>query len=438
MENSIVGLIMGSIFGACLVLSGLADPDKIIGSLRLKDFYAIRTIIVFLLVGIIGTWILESLSVANLHIKPAATLTVCIGGALVGIGLGLTGYCPGTGLACAASGKIDALITVIGMLFGAHAFILIYPSIIMPLEKIADFGPVTLPQITNTSKLSWIIPIFTIGLVALFLTRPKKSKESEQGEQTRDYRTNGNLFYSKGSIPVPAGNDDIKNDFVRAIRIIYPLKNFLFIVLVLCLLILQAFFWLVNNGTIDPSQQITAYDVSQQDQSVHLITAKLAEPSQPSSSTGQGPQNPQGIPKSSDIEITFEHIRPVINIANVILILASLLYAFSIYCCLAASFAGMPRGLRHISYAGLYSLMVFVLLLPWQYVTSSIVFGSIYTPRELAAWCMSGHTDTFDTALLYLRFSGYASLIFILLILAQLRSSLWWSKATLAKPARKG
>ena len=50
MSTPIVGLIMGVIFGASLVLTGLTNPDKIIGALRLKDFYAIRTVAVFLLV----------------------------------------------------------------------------------------------------------------------------------------------------------------------------------------------------------------------------------------------------------------------------------------------------------------------------------------------------------------------------------------------------
>ena len=39
MSSPIVGLIMGVIFGASLVLTGLTNPDKIIGALRLKDFY---------------------------------------------------------------------------------------------------------------------------------------------------------------------------------------------------------------------------------------------------------------------------------------------------------------------------------------------------------------------------------------------------------------
>ena len=35
MSTPIVGLIMGVIFGTSLVLTGLTNPDKIIGTLRL-------------------------------------------------------------------------------------------------------------------------------------------------------------------------------------------------------------------------------------------------------------------------------------------------------------------------------------------------------------------------------------------------------------------
>jgi uncharacterized membrane protein YedE/YeeE len=174
MSPQTTGLIIGALFGAALVLAALADPDKIIGTLRLKDLHAMRTIAVFVLVGIIGTWILEMAGLAHFSVKPAAILSVLIGGSLLGIGFGLTGFCPGTGLACAASGRIDALVTVIGMFFGALVFILLYPSIVVPIEKVANYGKTTLPQITNTPQAAWVLPISIIGALILFLTRPKK------------------------------------------------------------------------------------------------------------------------------------------------------------------------------------------------------------------------------------------------------------------------
>lgn len=173
MSTGAIGFIIGVLFGAGLLLGGLADPDKIIGTLRLKDFHAMRTIAVFILVGMLGTWIFELGGAAHFDVKPAAMVAVAIGGALLGIGFGLTGYCPGTGLACAASGRLDALVTVAGMFVGALVFILVYPSVVQPIDAIANFGKVTLSEISGVAYGFWVVPIVVSGFVALVLTRKK-------------------------------------------------------------------------------------------------------------------------------------------------------------------------------------------------------------------------------------------------------------------------
>jgi hypothetical protein len=176
------GLIIGIIFGAALFLSGLANPDKIIGTLRLKDLHAMRVIILFVVIAMLGIWILaDFFNIQNFSIKPAYLLTNLLGGTLLGIGFGLTGYCPGTGLACAAAGRIDALITVLGMFLGALAYILIYPSVIVPLESIPalDLGKATLPQITGIPRFVWALCIAGLGIVAAFLTVAHKPKEQQ-------------------------------------------------------------------------------------------------------------------------------------------------------------------------------------------------------------------------------------------------------------------
>lgn len=173
MSTEVIGFIVGVLFGAALLLGGLADPDKIIGTLRLKDLHALRTIVVFVLVGMLGTWILNLVGVAHFSVKPATIVSVLIGGALLGIGFGLTGYCPGTGLACAAAGRIDALVTVLGMFLGALVFIWIYPSIVQPIETIANFKKVMLPEISGISRGIWVVVIATGGILALALTNKK-------------------------------------------------------------------------------------------------------------------------------------------------------------------------------------------------------------------------------------------------------------------------
>lgn len=178
MSAGLLGFVIGGFFGAFLFLGGLANPDKIVGTLRLKDFHAMRTIAVFLLVSIFGTWVLEMLGLAHFSVKPAAFASVLLGGALLGVGFGLTGYCPGTGLACAAAGRLDAFIAVIGMILGALAYILIYTSIAMPLDKVANYGKVMLPEITGTPRAVWVVVLVVGGGLALYLTRGPKSEQA--------------------------------------------------------------------------------------------------------------------------------------------------------------------------------------------------------------------------------------------------------------------
>ena len=171
-----LGFLIGGLFGAALFMGGLAEPDKIIGTLRLKDFHVMRTIAVFVLVGMLGAWFLDMAGVANFSVKPAALLAVLIGGALLGIGFGLTGYCPGTGLACAAAGRFDAVITVLGMFLGALVFILIYPGIVEPIDAVANRGKVTLPEVTGISKTVWVLGMVGVGTLVLVLTSGKVIK----------------------------------------------------------------------------------------------------------------------------------------------------------------------------------------------------------------------------------------------------------------------
>ncbi|MCU0724113.1 MAG: DUF3313 family protein [Planctomycetes bacterium] len=167
----LLGLLVGAAFGAALYLAALADPDRIVGTLRLRDFHAMRVIAVFVLAGMAGTFLLGLAGLAHLSLKPAAMVSVFLGGCLVGAGLGLTGYCPGTGLACAAAGRTDALFGVLGMLAGGLMFIFLHPAVAAPLDKIANLGKVTLPDVTGIPAAVFVAVFCAAGAAALWLTR---------------------------------------------------------------------------------------------------------------------------------------------------------------------------------------------------------------------------------------------------------------------------
>ncbi|MBN1256915.1 MAG: YeeE/YedE family protein [Planctomycetes bacterium] len=178
LENPIIlGLIIGALFGAALFLSGLANPDKIIGTLRLKDLHAMRVIIVFLVIGMIGVMLLERYGLEHLGIKSTGLLSALVGGAFLGVGFGLTGYCPGTGLACAITGRIDALITVLGMFVGAYVYIRLYHGLVVPLDKIWDYGKIRWPETLGIQHSVTIAILVVLAIICLIMTRCKKKAE---------------------------------------------------------------------------------------------------------------------------------------------------------------------------------------------------------------------------------------------------------------------
>jgi hypothetical protein len=404
---------MGVIFGASLVLTGLTNPDKIIGALRLKDFYAIRTVAVFLLVGMLGTWILDLFGTANFVIKPAVILPVLIGGAILGTGLGLTGFSPATGLASAASGRIDALVTVIGMIFGAHVYILIYPSIVAPLERIYNFGNVTLPEITGASAASWVVPIFAAGSLVLFITRSRLPRDERRIKA-------GDLGMKEGfpdplspkPIPIQKGFY-LRTDCLKAACVFRRWKNLLFMVMLLSLLLNQASFWLVSTGRIEITEN-TNPEVS---------VAPAAD------SIQTGPADAPAVESRNlmifGFDVTFEHLILVVRITNIILVLTSVLYALIMYFGLGISFKGRLGGLGHICGALYLSLIIIVLLLPWQKFFGAVAMGATFTPSELVSWCTTDISDLFGMVLFYLRFTGYWALVLLLLLMAQFRSFRW-------------
>ena len=398
MSTPIVGLIMGVIFGASLVLTGLTNPDKIIGALRLKDFYVIRTVAVFLLVGMFGTWILDLFGAANFDIKPAVILPVLIGGAFLGIGLGLTGFSPATGLASAASGRIDALITVIGMIFGAHVYILIYPSIVVPLERVLNFDSLTLPQITGASAASWVVPIFAAGSFALFITRSREPRDDEQRIKAGDLGMNEEFPDPLSPKPIPRHKGSyLKSDCLKAASVFRRWKNLLFMVMLLSLLLNQASFWLVSTGKVEITEN-TSTEVPAEESSNPMLYG---------------------------YDVTFEHLTSVMRITSIVLVLTAMLYCLIMYFGLGISFKGGLGGLGHICGALFMSLIIFVLLLPWQEFFGPIAMGATFTPNELVSWCTTDISDTFGIVLFYLRFTGYWTLVLLLLLLAQLRSFRW-------------
>ncbi len=235
-------------------------------------------------------------------------------------------------------------------------------------------------------------------------------------------------------------------DCLEAVGVFRGWKNFLFVIVILCLLLLQISFWLVDTGWIPATGAvcIETYErerlkflplepavAGENVQDVNEAAKKVAaNANQPAKAISPEPQQPAT--KKSLFGITFVHLAWLVRFINVVLILTATLYCLTMLFSLKISLIGRLGGINHICRAFFLSLVMVVLLLPWQSAFGRVVIGAIYTPCELAESCAAETRGIFGSILYYLRFTGYWLLIVLLLILSHVRSCRW-TKAILRR-----
>ena len=162
-----LGFFTGFLFGFLLQKGSVTKYSVIVGQFLLRDFTVLKTMLTAVVVGGIGVYTLRALGLASLHVKPAQMAAVPVGGLIFGVGMVLLGYCPGTGVAAAAEGKLDALFGVAGMLLGALLFASQFASFGKSILVWNDLGPMTLPELLHIPAWAIFI-VLTVGAVMLF------------------------------------------------------------------------------------------------------------------------------------------------------------------------------------------------------------------------------------------------------------------------------
>lgn len=161
----LLGLLTGIAFGFLLQKGRAAKYHVIMGQFLLKDWTVVKIMATAVAVGAIGVYALVQTGVATLHVKPAQFGGVVAGGVLFGVGIAVFGYCPGTSVAACGEGRRDAMVGVLGMFVGAGAYVALFRVLQSVIEAGADWGKVTLPQVTHTSPWLWVTGI---GLAVVF------------------------------------------------------------------------------------------------------------------------------------------------------------------------------------------------------------------------------------------------------------------------------
>jgi uncharacterized protein len=127
----LTSLLAGLVFGLGLILSGMADPAKVLGFLDLAGAWDPSLALVMvgaIAVGLVAFALVKRRDTTLLGLAfklPTATQIDrrLVGGSLLfGAGWGLAGFCPGPALVALGMGEIKAVVFVAAMLAGMAVF----------------------------------------------------------------------------------------------------------------------------------------------------------------------------------------------------------------------------------------------------------------------------------------------------------------------------
>ncbi|WP_215370191.1 YeeE/YedE thiosulfate transporter family protein [Polynucleobacter sp. MWH-UH24A] len=156
MGTIISGLILGAGFGWVLERAGFGSPCKLTAQFRLTDWSVFKVMFTAIVFAAVGLMLLEGVGIVQgdeLFIPPAFLGAAALGGALVGAGFAIGGYCPGTSLVGFVSGRLDAALFLIGLILGTWGFAWAFPQIEF-LTSLGELNSVnTLPELIHVSPL---------------------------------------------------------------------------------------------------------------------------------------------------------------------------------------------------------------------------------------------------------------------------------------------
>lgn len=121
----IAAFLLGLGFGWFLERAGFGSARKLTAQFYFRDLAVLKVMFTAILVAMVGLFLLSAggiVDLAQVSLKPTVLGANILGGLLLGVGFVIGGYCPGTSVASAATGRIDAWVYLAGMVGGMFAF----------------------------------------------------------------------------------------------------------------------------------------------------------------------------------------------------------------------------------------------------------------------------------------------------------------------------
>jgi hypothetical protein len=147
-----VAVPIGFGFGFVLERSGFGSSRKLVGQFYGTDMTVLKVMFTAIVTAMLGMVILSGAGLFDLSSAqfnyPTYLWPMVFGGLLLGVGFITSGWCPGTSIVGAASGKLDGLATIGGVIVGGLLYAEVEPKL-GAFPNSGKLGTFTLPQLLH-------------------------------------------------------------------------------------------------------------------------------------------------------------------------------------------------------------------------------------------------------------------------------------------------
>jgi uncharacterized membrane protein YedE/YeeE len=150
----IVAFLLGLGFGFALERGGFGSARKLVSQFYLDDMAVFKVMFTSIVTAGLGAFYLGwigFLDYSLIYMAPTYLWPQLLGGLLLGFGFVVGGYCPGTSLVAAVTGRFDGMLFVVGVFGGIIAFGTIFPRI-EEFFVSGSYGALTLPEVFGVSE----------------------------------------------------------------------------------------------------------------------------------------------------------------------------------------------------------------------------------------------------------------------------------------------
>jgi rhodanese-related sulfurtransferase len=189
--NLVVALLLGIGFGFVLEQAGFSSSRRLAGVFYGYDFTVLRVFFTAAVTAMSGVLLLGYFGLLDteaIYVNPTWLVPAIAGGAIMGVGFIVGGYCPGTSVCAAAIGKVDGMFFVGGGMLGVFAFGELYPLYEKFYES-TSLGPVKVFDSLGLSQGLFAFILIAVAIGAFAITSKIERRVDEASAPSLWFKT---------------------------------------------------------------------------------------------------------------------------------------------------------------------------------------------------------------------------------------------------------